>query len=100
MPTTPKSRFAVQQSTAGSWLIRDLRYPPDDTRHLVARVDEESPEEMVVTWYRDHPLPFRYVSIQAVMDDLACIESRTSRAARPQHIPHHPPPGRKLSAAG
>lgn len=100
MPTTPPSPFTLQKSTAITWLVRDTRYPPDDSRHLVARIDEIDSDEVEVTWLREFPLPLRYATVDGVIEDLLCMESRTSRASRPRPVPHHPPIVRNLRAAG
>lgn len=100
MPTTPASPFQLQKSTAITWLVRDTRYPPDDSRNLVARVDEIDSDEVEVTWLREYPLPLRYATVQGVLDDLASMEARTSRASRPRPVAHRPPFGRNLSATG
>lgn len=91
MSDVPDPRCALRRVSRSEWVISDLRYPPDDSRHAVARVYELDETEVEVVWLRDLPLATRYGSALAVLDDVQRMLS-VSRATRPVAIPHLPPP--------
>lgn len=90
MSELPDPRFLLKRITASEWLINDLRYSPNDPRHVVACVYELAETEVEVTWLRDLPLASRYGTVFEVLEDVERMLS-ASRATRPISIPHRPP---------
>ncbi|WP_337005146.1 MULTISPECIES: hypothetical protein [unclassified Microbacterium] len=90
MSELPDPRFLLKRITASEWLINDLRYAPNDPRHVVACVYELAETEVEVTWLRDLPLASRYGTVFEVLEDVERMLSE-SRATRPISIPHRPP---------
>lgn len=91
MSDVPEQRCALRRVSRSEWVISDLRYPRDDSRHAVARLHESDDTEVEVVWLRDLPLATRYGSALAVLDDVERVLS-VSRATRPVPIRHLPPP--------
>lgn len=100
MPTTPQSRFDLRLSEGASWTIADRRYPPDDSRHVVAFVDGSPHDHVEVTWFRECPLPLRFSTAEAALNALMSLDARPSRADRPHPIAHRPPISRRRLNAG
>ena len=90
MSVDPDPRFVLRRITPTEWVINDLRFPADDTRHVVACVYEMAPTEVEVVWLRDLPLAIRYGSPFEVLEQVEHLQG-TSRATRPISIPHLPP---------
>ncbi|WP_217184235.1 hypothetical protein [Streptomyces sp. AC495_CC817] len=90
MSADPDPRYVLHRITPSEWVINDLRFAPDDPRHVVACVYEMAPTEVEVVWLRDLPLAVRYGSPFEVLEQIERIQS-TSRATRPIAIPHLPP---------
>lgn len=78
MSDVPDPRYVLNRLTSSEWVINDLRYPPNDTRHLVACVYEVAETEVEVNWLRELPLALRYASAFEVLEDL----DRLHRSAR------------------
>ncbi|MBO9626256.1 MAG: hypothetical protein J7484_07760 [Microbacterium sp.] len=83
-------RFVLRRITPSEWVINDMRFPADDTRHVVACVYEMAPTEVEVVWLRDLPLAVRYGSPFEVLEQVEHMKG-VSRATRPVPIPHLPP---------
>lgn len=90
MSIVPDPRFVLRRITPSEWVINDLRFAQDDTRHLVACVYELAPTEVEVVWLRDLPLAVRYGSPFEVLEQVEHLQG-ASRATRPIPIPHLPP---------
>ena len=90
MSELPDPRFMLNRITASEWVINDLRYSPNDPRHVVACVYELAATEVAVTWLRDLPLATRYGTVFEVLEDVERMRG-SSRATRPISIPHRPP---------
>ncbi|MEW2008645.1 MULTISPECIES: hypothetical protein [Microbacterium] len=80
----------LHRITPSEWVINDLRYPPNDPRHVVACVYELADTEVEVTWLRDLPLAIRYGTAFEVLEEVERMQG-ASRATRPIAIPHRPP---------
>ncbi|MCT1396576.1 hypothetical protein M4D51_12660 [Microbacterium sp. p3-SID338] len=80
----------LHRITPSEWVINDLRYPPNDPRHVVACVYELADTEVEVTWLRDLPLAIRYGTAFEVLEEVERMQG-ASRATRPISIPHRPP---------
>jgi len=90
MPDDPDPRFVMRRITSSEWVINDLRFAPDDTRHVVACVYELTPTEVDVVWLRDLPLRGTYTTAFEVLEDLERMQA-PSRATKPVQIRHLPP---------
>ena len=90
MSELPDPRFMLNRITASEWVINDLRYSPNDPRHVVACVYELAETEVEVTWLRDLPLATRYGTAFEVLEDVERMRG-SSRATRPIAIPPRPP---------
>lgn len=90
MSEVPDPRFVLNRITPSEWVINDLRYPPNDPRHVVACVYELADTEVEVTWLRDLPLAIRYGTAFEVLEEVERMQG-ASRATRPIAIPHRPP---------
>jgi hypothetical protein len=90
MSELPDPRFMLNRITASEWVINDLRYSPNDPRHVVACVYEMAETEVEVTWLRDLPLATRYGTVFEVLEDVERMRG-VSRATRPVSIPSQPP---------
>lgn len=90
MSEGPRQRCSLHRVSASEWVVNDLRYPPGDARHLVARVYEVAPTEFEVAWLRDLPLAISYDSTEALLADVERMLG-VSRATRPVPIRHLPP---------
>ncbi|MFS0893969.1 hypothetical protein [Microbacterium sp. 179-I 3D3 NHS] len=93
MSDVPDPRYVMKRLTASEWVINDLRYPPNDPRHVVACVYEVADTEVEVTWLRELPLASRYCSVFEVLEDVERMHgaARSARATRPIAIPSRPP---------
>lgn len=91
MSVDPDPRFVLHRLTPSEWVINDLRFEADDTRHVVACVYELAPTEVEVVWLRELPLSSTYGTPFEVLEQIERIQG-TSRATRPVPIPHRPPP--------
>ncbi|MEE6390159.1 MULTISPECIES: hypothetical protein [Microbacterium] len=80
----------LHRITPSEWVINDLRYPPNDPRHVVACVYELADTEVEVTWLRDLPLAIRYGTAFEVLEEVERMQG-ASRATRPIAIPSRPP---------
>lgn len=90
MSELPDPRFMLNRITASEWVINDLRYAPNDPRHVVCCVYELAETEVEVTWLRDLPLATNYGTVFEVLEDVERMDG-PSRATRPISIPHLPP---------
>lgn len=90
MSGDPDPRYVLRRITSSEWVINDLRFGPDDTRHVVACVYELDPTEVEVVWLRDLPLAIRYTTPFEVLEEVERLQG-VSRATRPVAIPHLPP---------
>lgn len=89
MSELPDPRFMLNRITASEWVINDLRYSPNDPRHVVACVYELAETEVEVTWLRDLPLATRYGTVFEVLEDVERLGD-SNRATRPISIPRPP----------
>ncbi|MDZ4045053.1 MAG: hypothetical protein U1E32_04650 [Rhodoglobus sp.] len=90
MSELPDPRFMLNRITASEWVINDLRYSPNDPRHVVACVYELAETEVEVTWLRDLPLATRYGTVFEVLEDVERLGD-SNRATPPISIPRQPP---------
>lgn len=90
MSDVPDTRYVMNRLTTSEWVINDLRYPPNDTRHVVACVYEVADTEVEVTWLRQLPLASRYGSVFEVLEDVERLHSPV-RSTRPIPIASRPP---------
>lgn len=90
MSATPEPRYSLRRLTSSEWVVNDLRYEPDDPRHVVACVYELAETEVEVVWLRELPLASSYSSPFDVLEDVERMQD-VSRATRPVAIPHLPP---------
>lgn len=90
MSGVPEPRYAMNRLTSSEWVINDLRYPTNDTRHVVACVYEVAETEVEVTWLRELPLANRYGSVSEVLEDLERLHS-SSRSTGPISVAARPP---------
>ncbi len=90
MSDVPEPRYVMNRLTSSEWLINDLRYPANDTRHVVACVYELEETEVEVTWLRELPLASRYGSVFDVLADVERLHSPV-RATGPIALPARPP---------
>ncbi|HZU94655.1 hypothetical protein QFZ53_002876 [Microbacterium natoriense] len=90
MAADPDPRYVLRRITTSEWVINDLRFAQDDTRHVVACVYELAPTEVDVVWLRDLPLRGTYATAFEVLEDLERMHA-PSRATKPVQIPHLPP---------
>jgi hypothetical protein len=80
----------MNRLTSSEWVINDLRYPSNDTRHVVACVYEVADTEVEVTWLRALPLASRYGSAFEVLEDVERMHLSV-RSTRPIPIASRPP---------
>jgi hypothetical protein len=90
MSADPDPRYVLRRITPSEWVINDLRFAQDDTRHVVACVYELAPTEVEVVWLRDLPLPGTYTTAFEVLEDIERMQN-PNRSAKPVRIPHLPP---------
>lgn len=69
------------------WTIRDRAHGPRDPENLVASLRHDDDDEIEVLWTRPTPLPVRYASPQAVLEDLIRWSRRPNGGRRPVPIP-------------
>ena len=70
-----------------TWIIRDRVHGPRDPEHHVAALHQGEDDEIEVLWTRPTPLPVRYSSPQAVLEDLIRWSRRPFGGRRPVPIP-------------
>lgn len=92
----PGPRFEVKHVSPVEWVIHDHAYDENDPRRVVACIWEAAAGKYEVTWVRRLPLPRRYESVSAVLDD---VHAFTSLNTKPVPIPHLPPPRARAAAA-
>lgn len=90
MSEVPEPRYVMNRLTSSEWVINDLRYPPNDTRHVVACVYEVEETEVEVNWLRDLPLAIRYASAAEVLEDIERLH-RPFRTTGPIAVRPTPP---------
>ncbi|MFK4762297.1 hypothetical protein ACI3KS_15305 [Microbacterium sp. ZW T5_45] len=90
MSLDPDPRYVLRRITPSEWVINDLHFAQDDTRHVVACVYEFAPTEVEVVWLRDLPLASTYGTPFEVLEHVERLQGG-SRATRPIAIPHLPP---------
>lgn len=82
--------FAITRVDDRNWVVQNHRFAPGDPRHVVGAIREDD-DEFEVVWLQPMPLPARYISLDAVMDDLQICTRRQRGGTRPVPIPHMPP---------
>lgn len=90
MPEVPEPRYVMNRLTSSKWVVNDLRYPSNDTRHLVACVYEVAETEVEVNWLRELPLASRYASAFEVLEDIE-RRHRSLRSTGPIAVAPTPP---------
>lgn len=90
MSAVPDPRYVLRRITHSEWVINDLRYEPQDPRHVIACVYELAETEVEVVWLRELPLSSRYGTPFDVLEDVERFQG-VSRATRPVPIAHRPP---------
>lgn len=90
MSDVPDPRYVLNRLTSSEWVINDLRYPPNDTRHLVACVYEVAETEVEVNWLRELPLALRYASAFEVLEDIERLHHAV-RSTGPLSVTSAPP---------
>lgn len=72
-------------------IVRDLSYPLDDSRCILAHLTETEDDLVEVVWLQGISLPSVYLSAGEVLDDLLRHRDAGQRSRRPDEIPHFPP---------
>jgi len=85
--------FALWQLLPTEWVVCDLRVPSDDARCVIAHIRLDAEDDLVdVRWHEECSRPTRYLSVDAVLDDLREEAFRQRGRTRPIEIPHFAPP--------
>ena len=90
MSDAPEPRYVMNRLTSSEWVVNDRRYPPNDTRHVVACVYEVAETEVEVNWLRELPLASRYASVFEVLEDIERLH-RSLRSTGPIAVTPTPP---------
>ena len=85
------ARLALVRIGPCEWAIDDLSRAPAHPHRRVAHVRDDD-TEVVVDWGTDVPLPERYLTAEAALEDLQRWLERRGRDTRPIPIAHFPPP--------
>lgn len=72
-------------------IVRDLSYPLDDSRCILAHLTETEDDLVEVVWLQGISLPSVYLSAGEVLDDIRRHRNADQRSRRPDEIPHLPP---------
>ena len=87
-----EGQFEVRRVSDREWVIYDVRFARNDAQCVVACVRETDDEDAEVVWLNGRMMPTRYVSVDAVVEDLTTAALRGLGGRRPIEIPHFPPP--------